>query len=592
MKRSDSNNTLKSTKSGKSLKSYRSDQTTNTTVVSRRSIRKRESTTRKILTKPLKLYRKFVHKGSKLLERFYDPIIDIIVEHIFAFRYFDSWITKFTNPNHITNRIWSLFIAFISLYMIIITPFRISFFVTESWVWIPIDLILDAFLWIDVILSSLTPFQPTSSTMKVTKFRKTIWHYFTSKNGALLDIIPLIPLDWISIFTPYTTAVFRAHRILRAIRINNYFEKMEIVLKKVNPAIIRVANLLCLVVLLAHWITCFWYLIVRLEGESSIYWTASNILMEADTGNDFKYMLGMYWSLITMAGYGGSMPVSDIEVVFSILVVFLGIGVYVTIIGTVGSLVTNLDSNASKFREKLDSINDYMKYRSLESGIRNQVRTYYNYIWHSRKGLDETKIFEDLPDFLKISVSLHLHKDIIKKVPLLQNADDNFVSEIVVRLKPRVSLPDSYIIRMGESGREMFFLSRGQVDVVIGNGIVVAQFSDGSFFGEIALIYDVKRTATIRAKDFCDLFVLTKEDFDEICEAYPEEAHKIKIEAEQRYKQTTNKKDEKKDEEKKDEEKKEEEKKEVEKKDEEKKEEENKDEIKENNSNIKNVEKN
>jgi len=477
------------------------------------------------------------------MERFYDPLSDLLLERVKGVKWLDDFIVKMTNPSHGFHRLWSIWIIVISLYMIIITPFRIAFLETESWVWIPIDLILDLFLWIDVLLNALTPFQPKSSTIRVTRFRQTSWHYFMSRDGAILDILPIVPLDWIAIFTPYTTAVFRVHRILRAVRINYYFKKLETFFHKLNPSIIRVTHLLCLVILLAHWITCLWYLIVRLEGEPSIYWTSSNILMEGDTTNDYKYMLGLYWSLISLAGYGGTMPVTDIEALFSIGVAFLGIAVYVTIIGTIGSLVTNLDSNSSKFREKMDTINDYMKYRSLEEGIRSQVRTYYNYIWNSRKGLDETKILEDLPDFLKMTVALHLNKDIIKKVPLLQSADDAFVAEIVVRLKPRVSLPNSYVIRMGETGREMFFLSKGKVDVVIGNGIVVANFTGGSFFGEIALIYDVKRTATIRAKEFCDLFVLTKEDFDEICEAYPEEARKIKLEAEQRKQQTNTKKE-------------------------------------------------
>jgi CRP-like cAMP-binding protein len=57
------------------------------------------------------------------------------------------------------------------------------------------------------------------------------------------------------------------------------------------------------------------------------------------------------------------------------------------------------------------------------------------------------------------------------------------------------------------------------VEVVVGKGEqqkVVANLGEGSFFGEIALLFESKRTASIRAKTYCDLFVLRKADLDKV----------------------------------------------------------------------------
>eukprot|EP00741_Cyanophora_paradoxa_P020934 tig00021319_g20210.t1 len=58
------------------------------------------------------------------------------------------------------------------------------------------------------------------------------------------------------------------------------------------------------------------------------------------------------------------------------------------------------------------------------------------------------------------------------------------------------------------------------VAAVVGN--VYVTMTDGEYFGEIALLYADKRTASVRAKTYCDLFTLHKHDLDEVLMDYPE----------------------------------------------------------------------
>ena len=50
---------------------------------------------------------------------------------------------------------------------------------------------------------------------------------------------------------------------------------------------------------------------------------------------------------------------------------------------------------------------------------------------------------------------------------------------------------------------------------------VVSTLGEGGFFGEIALIFESKRTASIRAKTYCDLSVLRKADLDKVAKSFP-----------------------------------------------------------------------
>ena len=81
----------------------------------------------------------------------------------------------------------------------------------------------------------------------------------------------------------------------------------------------------------------------------------------------------------------------------------------------------------------------------------------------------------------------------------------------------------------------MYLICRGEVEVLDDNGNVKATLSDGDCFGEIALVFSELRTATVRAKTLCDLFVLDKADFNRILQDHPQFTAAIEQIARQRY---------------------------------------------------------
>ena len=80
----------------------------------------------------------------------------------------------------------------------------------------------------------------------------------------------------------------------------------------------------------------------------------------------------------------------------------------------------------------------------------------------------------------------------------------------------------------------MYFISRGELSISI-QGRRVKKLRDGDFFGEVALVYDTPRTATIVAQTRGNLYVLTRADFAQVCENFPQEAVVITDIAAQRF---------------------------------------------------------
>ena len=83
-----------------------------------------------------------------------------------------------------------------------------------------------------------------------------------------------------------------------------------------------------------------------------------------------------------------------------------------------------------------------------------------------------------------------------------------------------LAVPDEIIIKKGEIGHAMYFISSGCVEVEVQPEPV--RLGSGEFFGEIALIKNNPRTSTVKALGFCDLLVLSDSDFKLFLDDNPE----------------------------------------------------------------------
>ena len=87
-------------------------------------------------------------------------------------------------------------------------------------------------------------------------------------------------------------------------------------------------------------------------------------------------------------------------------------------------------------------------------------------------------------------------------------------------------LPDDIIIREVERGDSLYFINKGECDVILKDGKTkddncIAYLKDGSIFGEISLLTKLKRTTTVVSKDFSNCAYLGKEEVEQIQFNFP-----------------------------------------------------------------------
>src|SRR4029077_11322188 len=81
-----------------------------------------------------------------------------------------------------------------------------------------------------------------------------------------------------------------------------------------------------------------------------------------------------------------------------------------------------------------------------------------------------------------------LNRETLQRVPLFEGADAVLLASLILVLKPVVFQPGDLVFRKGDVSREMYLISRGEIEVLDASGNVVATLGEGDFFGEIGLL--------------------------------------------------------------------------------------------------------
>jgi cGMP-dependent protein kinase len=102
-----------------------------------------------------------------------------------------------------------------------------------------------------------------------------------------------------------------------------------------------------------------------------------------------------------------------------------------------------------------------------------------------------------------------------KQVNLFKNLTIEKIEEIFEKIKIKKISDGNNLITQGETGTEFFIIKKGIFDLYI-NDKYIRSLNENEYFGERALFFNEKRSATAKAKGDCEVFYLEKTDFDNI----------------------------------------------------------------------------
>ncbi|XP_053551388.1 potassium/sodium hyperpolarization-activated cyclic nucleotide-gated channel 3 [Bombina bombina] len=435
---------------------------------------------------------------------------------------------------------WDLIMLLLMVGNLIILPVGITFFKDENTPpWIVFNVLSDTFFLADLVLNFRTGIVVEDNTEIILDPHTIKMKYL--KSWFLVDFVSSIPVDYIFLIVDLETQVdsdvyktaralrivrftkilslLRLLRLSRLIRYIHQWEEIFHMTYDLASAVVRIFNLIGMMLLLCHWDGCLQFLVPMLQDFPEDCWVSINHMVNESWGKQYSHAIFKAMSHMLCIGYGQQAPEGMTDVWLTMLSMIVGATCYAMFIGHATALIQSLDSSRRQYQEKYKQVEQYMSFHKLPPDTRQRIHEYYEHRYQG-KMFDEENILGELSEPLKEEIVNFNCRNLVANMPLFANADPNFVTAMLTKLRFEVFQPADYIIREGTVGKKMYFIQHGVVSILT-RGSKETKLSDGSYFGEICLLTRGRRTASVRADTYCRLYSLSVDNFNEVLEEYP-----------------------------------------------------------------------
>ncbi|CAB3401568.1 unnamed protein product [Caenorhabditis bovis] len=401
--------------------------------------------------------------------------------------------------------------------------------------WALADLSMDLIYALDIFVNTRTGYLEQGLVVReIDKIKKL---YYSSRQFKM-DLISILPLDYF-VGWPWPATwwkplpIVRLNRLFRVARVKDCMERTET--RSSIPNAFRVLVVVLYIIIIIHWNACLYFWIsewIGLGSDNWVYGCLNKQSLPEDVPDTLvrRYIYSFYWSTLILTTIGEvPSPVRNVEFVFVTLDLMCGVLIFATIVGNVGSMISNMSAARTEFQNKMDGIKQYMELRKVSKQLEMRVIKWFDYLWANKQSLSDQQVLRILPDKLQAEIAMQVHFETLRKVRIFQDCEAGLLAELVLKLQLQVFSPGDYICRKGDIGREMYIVKRGRLQVVADDGNkVFATLSEGSVFGELSILNIAgskngnRRTANVRSVGYTDLFVLNKNDLWNALREYPD----------------------------------------------------------------------
>lgn len=384
-----------------------------------------------------------------------------------------------------------------------------------------VEAVLTAFLFLDILLVMNTAINPPGSGKWVSDM-VTLFRHYASSGRLYVDVLAALPLDLVTrrgraagaaptLADPDVSLVLAHLRLLLLARVwmpggvfqmseRGTMSNMYVMWRfRFVPMLLWFTRVLMGI----HILTCAWIATFSPLGR-------------------YEYVEALYYVLYTLTtvGYGDVDVSGRSRQLFACLLLVIGVTAQGVLMGTLTALVMQGDLSGDR-NDKMVRTAMVLRHFCIPQKLQEEILGYQHHQLLHNIGASYEDALSQLPEAMQEQVGLFIRMRFIEQVPMFGQSDGATRVALAQALKNDVVPPESYLIVAGEEGDEMFFLCHGFCDVESAEGEVVATITKGGFFGDVALLVETKRIASIRSITFCDLFILRKQDFYMILDEFP-----------------------------------------------------------------------
>ncbi|KAF1329138.1 Voltagegated ion channel, partial [Globisporangium splendens] len=289
--------------------------------------------------------------------------------------------------------------------------------------------------------------------------------------------------------------VLKLFKLARIRRLGAMFTNLEDAVST-NPSLVSLVKLALSVLFFAHIVECVWYAVgLQNTGQSWIL-DMQYDTMDLEHKDLLKYLASVYWAIVTMAtiGYGDIAARNNEERLVNTAVMAIGVSFFGYVIGTISSLVANLDVAAALYDERMTVVKEYILSRQTPKHMSKKICDHFEYYFQNRSVFKERKILKRLPLAVRNEMIHHAYAKLVSSIKYFTQCHESLISDIVMPMHLCSVLKDEYVYVQHETAMEVY-------DHEHGNGV---------------------RMCSAVANSFCELTFLSREAILKLSEWWPE----------------------------------------------------------------------
>lgn len=367
---------------------------------------------------------------------------------------------------------WDIVMGIMVSITAVIVPFRIAFNVQDVLAFYATDRISDVLFVIDVVLCFCTTYIDDTGVEIVDPY-EIRRHYL--KTTFFVDVASTIPFDFI-VEAATTGNLFASLRLIRTLKLIKLLRLMRLskLLKSnsqwmaefdINVDTVRLLKLLAPVMIIAHYVGCFWYYISADRPADDAWWGNRNLYFDDPNSIMSKYIASIYWAITTMTtvGFGDIYPVNNLEKGFCILVLLGGTILFAYVVGTVIEVASNSKSLTNREHEMVQRVNAYIKERGVSSEFFAACQEHLRFVDAEKTFFVENSLFDALSYSLRSELVLLLNGGVVSKIRFFDKKPKWFLTFILPRLVPQFFMEGDILIYQDNPVSGIFFIMTGAV---------------------------------------------------------------------------------------------------------------------------------
>jgi len=419
---------------------------------------------------------------------------------------------------------WAILLLVLGIVSLWIVTFELAFIHQPRLLTSVAIYVIDAMFLIDIWVGTRTSYREKG--VEVRNIELATSRYMRTRLGLVLA--STLPIDILFFFIGgeiwgiSLVLWFRLFRLLRLGWIFGILRQLERNTRS-NTAVLRIARLVIVVTVVLQVLACSWYLLGLAQEFPDDSWTVRYGVTAQGAG--MRYLLSLYWvvTAATTVGFGDIVPGNAEEYVFALVVMIVGASLFAYVVATGASLISSLNLSKVTFWNRVDAVESYLRSRKVNRSVSEEVRQYYEFLWHRYGGLNQQVLLSDLPSSLRLDVMSELMRDLLPNVPLFRHSPPALRNELLLSLEPLVTPPGGYLVTAGDAPDGIYFIASGSVEVVSADDDTVqAILGAGEYFGDLTLMLGERRSASVKSKGFSEAFRLGAASFERIKSDYPE----------------------------------------------------------------------